>query len=533
MFTKQFSATRVVMTAFFMILMFVAKSDAFFRHICHGEVGVGRIDPIVSAGEASAHCHGIHGAQSKSPQIVPSEVANELQTWASRQTTNSYLLPTVLAVQFGKTSLLTGRHISISSMPTVHCSWSPNPAASQRELSCSASQNPLTNYWFSYYFTDRLSDLPEVDLVAFPPGFRMVAGNNMKRAYYNGTHNQTQPPYKKSWTQFDIEQQSRMEDVIGFNCLNYKVPAENAMLRHEMPEKAFIDAHCDDGVRAEIMFPTCWNGELDSANHADHVAYPTMPRNGACPPGYDKRFAALFFETVYFTPMFNGVDGEYIFANGDPTGLGYHADFVNGWEPGVLQAAIDSHECSHGGSQGEQSACPVFDIKPDEEVYSCKMEIPEAIQAEQVDFVEFLPGNPAIHAGPGFAPLPSKPNAPVPVAVTSAPVSVGTGYDTGSAITSVSAVPPYPIPANETSITQAPAPPASAEAVSNGAGHFLTFTEYRIDGNQTIQVDIVQKVVVLTVTMTPTSMEMALATDSTALAGPVKRSGHVHGRVHV
>ena len=39
--------------------------DAFFRHLCHGQVGMGRIDPIVSPGKTSAHVHNIQGAVSK------------------------------------------------------------------------------------------------------------------------------------------------------------------------------------------------------------------------------------------------------------------------------------------------------------------------------------------------------------------------------------------------------------------------------------------------------------------------------------
>jgi hypothetical protein len=55
----------LVVTMVLVIALYTGDSSAFFRHLCHGEVGVGRIDPIVTPGKASAHCHGIHGAQSK------------------------------------------------------------------------------------------------------------------------------------------------------------------------------------------------------------------------------------------------------------------------------------------------------------------------------------------------------------------------------------------------------------------------------------------------------------------------------------
>lgn len=48
-----------------MVLSLIVPTNAFFRHLCHGEVGVGRIDPIMSPGKVAHHVHGIHGAQSK------------------------------------------------------------------------------------------------------------------------------------------------------------------------------------------------------------------------------------------------------------------------------------------------------------------------------------------------------------------------------------------------------------------------------------------------------------------------------------
>jgi hypothetical protein len=49
----------------FLVLSLVPSTQAFFRHLCFGEVGTGRIDPIVSPNKVSQHIHGIHGAQSK------------------------------------------------------------------------------------------------------------------------------------------------------------------------------------------------------------------------------------------------------------------------------------------------------------------------------------------------------------------------------------------------------------------------------------------------------------------------------------
>lgn len=44
------------------ILSLVPSTWSFFRHLCHGEVGIGRIDPIVSQDEVFAHVRGLHGS---------------------------------------------------------------------------------------------------------------------------------------------------------------------------------------------------------------------------------------------------------------------------------------------------------------------------------------------------------------------------------------------------------------------------------------------------------------------------------------
>jgi len=42
---------------------------------------------------------------------------------------------------------------------------------------------------------------------------------------------------------------------------------------------------------------------------------------GNCPSGFDERLVSLFFETIWNTYEFVGQDGEFVLANGDPTGM--------------------------------------------------------------------------------------------------------------------------------------------------------------------------------------------------------------------
>lgn len=169
----------------------------------------------------------------------------------------------------------------------------------------------------SYYF---LNPAPgETKITAFPAGFRMIAGDTNQRNFSL----QVPDPPQSEWssiegqdTQFGLEEKAK-----GFNCLNYAATPEGSLTRHFLPDKAFLDANCLDGIRLEVMFPSCWNGkDVDSDNHKDHTAYPDLIFNGACPSGFETRLPGLFYETIWDTYAFKGQDGQFVISNGDPTG---------------------------------------------------------------------------------------------------------------------------------------------------------------------------------------------------------------------
>lgn len=94
-----------------------------------------------------------------------------------------------------------------------------------------------------------------------------------------------------------------------------------------MPDKAFLDANCEDGIRLELQFPSCWNGQKHGGpTHKNHVAYPDGVITGNCPKGYDLRLISLFYETIVATDHFKGKGGKFVLANGDPSGeLPFHS----------------------------------------------------------------------------------------------------------------------------------------------------------------------------------------------------------------
>jgi Domain of unknown function (DUF1996) len=146
----------------------------------------------------------------------------------------------------------------------------------------------------------------------------MIAGDTLQR---NFTWPVPDPP-KSNWSPDQKTQKALSQKAIGFNCLDYSSAPEPSLFRHFLPEKSYLDANCTDGVRFELMFPSCWNGkDVDSPNHKDHVAYPDLVMDGTCPDGFDIQLPGLFYETIWNTYAFKDKAGQFVIANGDPTGM--------------------------------------------------------------------------------------------------------------------------------------------------------------------------------------------------------------------
>jgi hypothetical protein len=108
----------------------------------------------------------------------------------------------------------------------------------------------------------------------------------------------------------------------------------------------------------------------------------------------------------------------YVYSYGDPTGFGYHADFFNGWEAGVLQNAVDNCHCNE---YGDPTCCVqqgIFDMNQGQ---TCR--ITNAVDEQTTGTLSTLPGNnPVIGQGP---PAPIRPDPVTPPIL--APVYAYTG----------------------------------------------------------------------------------------------------------
>jgi len=189
--------------------------------------------------------------------------------------------------------------------------------------------------------------------LAFPDGFRMVAGDPMRRTF-NAT--------------------DKAQKAVSIVCFGTGGRFNGSP-----------DHKCDE-MRTQVYFPSCWDGKnLDSPDHKSHVAYPAYGdyNFGVCPESHPVAIFSVFFEFYFKTGIFS--DLKFAFANGDVTGYGFHGDFVMGWtDRKLLQTA--HRDCVNAAN------CPLLENQPT----SAQPLIFPAIYEEEVGLngpIPELPGN--------------------------------------------------------------------------------------------------------------------------------------------
>ncbi|KAA8565056.1 hypothetical protein EYC84_010818 [Monilinia fructicola] len=171
-------------------------------------------------------------------------------------------------------------------------------------------------------------------LLAFPEGFRMVAGN----------------PYLRSFNSSSLEQAA-----VTYVCLGTSNPQTNG----------FPNYKCPLGLRSQVFFPSCWDGvNTNSSTYVNHMAYPSLTDSGHCPASHPKRFVSIFYEILWNTPdfadMWYGDSQPFVWAMGDPTGYGFH-EFLHQFMKqflGVLPALPGCNPVQSGPANAvQQTGC--------------------------------------------------------------------------------------------------------------------------------------------------------------------------------
>ena len=217
------------------------------------------------------------------------------------------------------------------------------------------------------------------EIVPFPPGFRMVSGDKTLRSY------QTMPATYKA--------NRPIADRVSFACLDREPQPETPLM---------VNTNCINGLRAQIQFQSCWDGvSLYKADNS-HVAYMSGIDNGVCPPTHPVPLVHLFFEVLYgVADVAQQAGGRFVFSQGDLTGAGFHGDFLNGWDEGVLKEALGSAGCANDADNTIDSCPPLLKSRVQNLEANCPM-LPDD---EKVGgLIPKLPGCVTISAGPDPVP---------------------------------------------------------------------------------------------------------------------------------
>ena len=221
----------------------------------------------------------------------------------------------------------------------------------------------------------------------FPPGLRILAGNAMLRHDDSATNKATE---SIQWHchEHDDEKQDTKKKVAGFPDGVTSCPKINGFSTH-------------------IWFPFCWDGSMDfdPKDPLAHVVYGDgkAPNGGNCSGPEGKHttplpqiFMEMFFhiDQVTYKP---GSATPWVLAQGDPTGAGFHADFINGWVDGErsLSGAMKpvgkgKTKCMVGLSDNPLTDC--LDMLPMDKQNGCPAKIKPVKQVEVDRPGKNLPG---------------------------------------------------------------------------------------------------------------------------------------------
>ena len=382
----------------------LSNAQGSFFTIFSNPLVVERVDPIISPGAVSNHLHNVFGANNFGPNWdYDTMQKSSCNTVGPKQDHSNYWFP---ALHFQDPN---------------NGSFTRVPA--QLEI---------------YYHLDPQYGARE----EFPPGFKMLSGNAMLRS------NDSDPMIKSS----------------RWYC-HGGVPNGDVISAGGPFAKGFSDCTAYPGLSGEIWFPFCWNGnDYNPDDPNAHVSFSESgdETGGPCPASHPRILPHLFMEFHHDISQFKGLytadDMPWVLATGDPTGYSMHADFVNGWEVGVLDAAMKvvnpaTNETACFVGDGDSST--YFDFYDSDTISSCQ--IAPVVDEANTGPYDKLPGCNPIQTGPAMAQIKTGCDAPTTFNATVA----------GASNATESAAPSPPVASSVASSAVVSAPASSAEAGSS------------------------------------------------------------------
>ncbi|KAI4281008.1 MAG: hypothetical protein L6R38_004002 [Xanthoria sp. 2 TBL-2021] len=431
-----------------------AQRDYYFN-FGSPSVVMERLDPMINPGGLSGHVH----------SVVGGNAFGATMDFATTQSSTC---------------------TSVDLIPDKSNYWMPNLYFHKNgKFTLVPERSPKHKIYYKY--GDRGS--PGKDRSEFPKGFRMMAGKANLRS--------------------DDGSLGSPGSQLEWYCHGPEVKSTGI-------PKGFTS--CPYGLAVAMRFPSCWNGQdFNKDQPLAHMSYPTTGLGiDGCPAGFQKaRFPEIFIEYWHDVSQFDGQYGAnespFVLSSGDPTGYGFHMDFLNGWQEGVLAKAmktcnagntgyrLDTPECFGAGSVQDGNA---------KEACKKKSSVNEDIGLNGP--LSQLPGCNPIQAGPGLATAPAncaggaavKPisasgpssattatTAGLAQTTTSVPVPVGTQKTSSSPVTPTTSAKVGPTPTNTVppsggSSEMSPPSVNSTSGVWKGAGCFLDAVNPRSLGSR-------------------------------------------------
>ncbi|KAL8747473.1 MAG: hypothetical protein Q9184_007592 [Pyrenodesmia sp. 2 TL-2023] len=350
----------------------LAQNGAYFTMGSPALV-IDSLDPLLQPGGQSPHVHSVTGGSAFAPTMdFALTQTSKCTTFGVTVDKSNYWMPAVYFRKNGRFTLV--------------------PEASPKHK--------------VYYKYGKGDNTPDLERSEFPQGFRMMAGDSNLRS---DDGSMGSPGNQLNWRCHSREGQTATGFPKGFTSCN----------------GGYVG-----GLAATMRFPSCWNGQdFNKDAPMAHMSYPTN-RDGmaGCPEGFKKaRFPEIMIEYWLDVSQFDGQysadEVPWVLSNGDPTGYGFHMDFVrtlviparkistnivqlNGWKVGALAHAIKGCNIGNTGDTLGSPQCFPGAIQSEDAKQACTI-APVVNQDIGKSGLNALPGCNPIQAGPGRATTPT------------------------------------------------------------------------------------------------------------------------------
>ncbi|KAF5874707.1 putative wsc domain containing protein [Botrytis fragariae] len=368
-----------------------------------GPLLTARVDPIVNPGTVGTHVHTIQGGSA-------------------------------FGMTMGDTTALDDSNCTSSLVKNDKSNyWTPSLYFVDPNDPTNITAVPMF-YMNVYYFFEPTTD----KITAFQPGHRMLVGNAALRTPPAGGGGSivdyslgTPQPIQVTCPRTNYDTPSYPADSDGLHGVGIQDP------QNKGAGAGFPDQDCNgyaSPMRLDAHFPSCYNPAAGLTDYKTNMDWPTK---GNCPEGWIHT-PHIFYEVYYNTPLFASqwTPGQgkqpFVLANGDPTGYGFHGDFISGWDVETLQQIIDN--CDAGDSGMDK--CPGLIGGLNDPTTSCTIASP--IDEVVNGTMSVLPGGNSIGQwGSGVASVASSVVASATSGIASQASSVAVG--SSSAVSSVAA----------------------------------------------------------------------------------------------